>query len=546
MRFLESGRPIERELAGGGSHFYALALEKGQFLDAVVDQRGIDVVIRIFAPDGGRLAEIDSPNGTQGLEPVQLEANVPGTYRIEVRSLEANAPAGRYEIRINEILSTGAHAARLAEDRKRREVVVAWLRANALPLDTVEPGHGIEDLQPLENVFRDVRIVGLGEETHGTSEFFRFKHRLLEFLVREMGFRVLVMEAGYAACQGVNDYVAGRTDDGAGALAGLGFAGLNTKEIQAMLDWVRAYNAGVGEGRKVEFAGIDIQRNDAGKEKLLAFLRRVAPERVVETEAFFGVNLEELNMAATSPHERKFRDAMEKIAGLKTRYNDLIGFLESNGTRLTEKTSPAEFGRMREYARVIVQYLDAYGRSDGSLDAARDRHMADNFRRLVEREPAGTRFVLWAHNGHVSVSAGGALGGRLRQWYGNAYYALGFSFNHGAFQAHELYPKDPARRMLKSFRAGPAPGNTVDGALAECGIGRFLVDFRSTQKNAVVDEWLSTPHPMRSIGSLYAENMARTCFDPVIPGREFDGLVFLDATTRARPNPSVKNVEPVE
>src|SRR6185369_15477683 len=29
--------------------------------------------------------------------------------------------------------------------------------------------------------------------------------------------------------------------------------------------------------------------------------------------------------------------------------------------------------------------------------------MADNFRRLVMREPVGTRFVLWAHNFHIST-----------------------------------------------------------------------------------------------------------------------------------------------
>jgi len=29
--------------------------------------------------------------------------------------------------------------------------------------------------------------------------------------------------------------------------------------------------------------------------------------------------------------------------------------------------------------------------------------MEDNFRRLVMREPVGTRFVLWAHNFHIST-----------------------------------------------------------------------------------------------------------------------------------------------
>src|SRR5262245_44148315 len=36
---LEPGRPIERELAGGQSHYYRLALNAGQYLRLTVDQR---------------------------------------------------------------------------------------------------------------------------------------------------------------------------------------------------------------------------------------------------------------------------------------------------------------------------------------------------------------------------------------------------------------------------------------------------------------------------------------------------------------------------
>ena len=41
----------------------------------------------------------------------------------------------------------------------------------------------------------DAHIVSLGEATHGTAEFFRMKHRLVEFLASEMGFTVFAIEA---------------------------------------------------------------------------------------------------------------------------------------------------------------------------------------------------------------------------------------------------------------------------------------------------------------------------------------------------------------
>src|SRR5215470_15151941 len=47
---LEPGKPIERELTGGQSHSYQIAMASGQYMHLVVDQRGIDVVVALFTP----------------------------------------------------------------------------------------------------------------------------------------------------------------------------------------------------------------------------------------------------------------------------------------------------------------------------------------------------------------------------------------------------------------------------------------------------------------------------------------------------------------
>jgi CHAT domain-containing protein/Flp pilus assembly protein TadD len=99
---LEPGRPVERELAGGGSHSYQIVFTSNQFFRVVVDQRGIDVVVILFGVDGKQLNEVDSPNGTQGPEILSAIAETTGKYRLEVRSLEKDAPAGHYQVNIEE------------------------------------------------------------------------------------------------------------------------------------------------------------------------------------------------------------------------------------------------------------------------------------------------------------------------------------------------------------------------------------------------------------------------------------------------------------
>ena len=87
---------------------------------------------------------------------------------------------------------------------------IAWVRANAMPLASVEAGHGFADLEPLRHIIGDARIVSLGEATHGTREFFQLKHRLLEFCVSELGFTIFGIEASYPECLRINDYVLAR------------------------------------------------------------------------------------------------------------------------------------------------------------------------------------------------------------------------------------------------------------------------------------------------------------------------------------------------
>jgi len=62
-RPLDPGKPIERKLAAGESQAYEVRLTKGQFMRATFDQRGIDVVIDVFGPTGGKIASVDGPTG---------------------------------------------------------------------------------------------------------------------------------------------------------------------------------------------------------------------------------------------------------------------------------------------------------------------------------------------------------------------------------------------------------------------------------------------------------------------------------------------------
>jgi len=116
IRPLESGKEIERELAGGATHLYSINLAAGQFVRVVVEQRGVDVVATLIEPGGKKIVEMDSLNRKEGPETVMAIVEVTGNYRLEVRSPDKDAAAGKYVARLQEVRSaTEADRKNIAE-----------------------------------------------------------------------------------------------------------------------------------------------------------------------------------------------------------------------------------------------------------------------------------------------------------------------------------------------------------------------------------------------------------------------------------------------
>src|SRR5215472_10824586 len=115
--------------------------------------------------------------------------------------------------------------------RAQDTAVTRWIRANAVPLTTVEARNGFADMQPLRRLIGNARIVSLGEATHGSREFFQLKHRMLEFLTTQMGFTIFSIEANMPEAYRLNDYVLNGKGDPAELLRGMYFWTWNTQEV---------------------------------------------------------------------------------------------------------------------------------------------------------------------------------------------------------------------------------------------------------------------------------------------------------------------------
>src|SRR5262249_14086245 len=128
---LEGGPGQERELAGGEVHVYRFRLAARQFVRLTVDQRGIDVAVRLLDTAGREISTVDGAPGERGQEQLELVAETAGVYRAEVRPFKADAKRGRYLARI--AVQRRARAADRADAKAERAFWAAKALAGRAP-----------------------------------------------------------------------------------------------------------------------------------------------------------------------------------------------------------------------------------------------------------------------------------------------------------------------------------------------------------------------------------------------------------------------------
>jgi CubicO group peptidase (beta-lactamase class C family) len=98
--FLKIGKITKSEIEPPDVHRYKVDLKRNDFCALVVQQKGIDLMIRLIGPDGDILRDFDSPNGRWGAEFVSHFAEAGGIYTVEIRPLNEDRSKGQYSLEL--------------------------------------------------------------------------------------------------------------------------------------------------------------------------------------------------------------------------------------------------------------------------------------------------------------------------------------------------------------------------------------------------------------------------------------------------------------
>ncbi|WP_326613687.1 erythromycin esterase family protein [Streptomyces scopuliridis] len=384
--------------------------------------------------------------------------------------------------------------------------VVAAIDRVAHPLRTTEPYGDTADLRPLDKMIRDAKVVGLGEATHSSREFFTMKHRVLRHLVERKGFRTFGLEASWSTGLRLNDYVLHGKGDPRRIMRDEfqdTYLWWNNTEYLELIEWMRGYNR-LHPRDPLRFMGDDFAY--AGPELyglVTGYVAKTRPELLARfTELYRGL-----------PPTTSADAYMKRYLTLPLAEREEMAARTGRALELLRR-QPAGTGAQKEayawavrHATAIDQTARGYAfdfEDQERLAAAmryRDGLMADNV--AWWQRQTGDKVLLSAHNAHVSYVTSDPLnypkmqGAFLRDRLGADYVSVGFTFDRGSFNA--TAPDGP----IRVFTVGPAGAGSNEALLDRVRHRDYFLDIRTAP--AVARNWLDTARPTRSIGTAYPE-----------------------------------------
>jgi erythromycin esterase len=407
------------------------------------------------------------------------------------------------------------------------------LNSVALPLSGSSPQQGDaignSDLALLDDL-DEARLVGLGEATHGTLEFFEMKHRIFKYLVEKHGFKAFAFECDYGESIFFDRYVSGGPGDIDELMTTrMHFWTWRTVEVRALLEWMRSYNAGKADAEKIHYIGVDCQFKTYQATLLRQYLGPIASSLLSEIDPLLS------EMEGVQDSEYK---TMEEAAfnSFKQGLEDFYQALTAKEIELVPLSSKFEFELARQLVRSLLQvHTHKYAYNKLNDYSKRDLYMAENTLWVLDLLGGSSRITLWAHNGHVAnnpaYSGGGSQGSYLRATLGDQYKIIGFGFSKGSFSAIGQNPTTQQYEGLKTHTITVEPKHgSVNELFHAAKEKNFLLRLDRLEATSPLKTWLAPSRYFLSIGAVFNGVPDNYYYlTPLL--QHFDILVYFDTTS---------------
>lgn len=374
------------------------------------------------------------------------------------------------------------------EPRGRLKIMVFAVCLLALEMNPIKiTGNDFRDLDVIGQAIETANIVEIGEATHGASEFYRLKLRLVKFLHEKRGFNILAIESG---------------------MIETGLAALRRLELSAE-DWMMTTVSAAM--RWQEMQSLFTYLKDRPKLRVIGIDPQLTATEVLDYASDVVVKdnpelASQIRKRLGEPYTYRLLQHSD-TEGYARAESSYLDWLRATSAKLEmDPPSPGQENAKNILQRGLAGLMEYWeGASRQTLIErfqTRDRIMAAHLLDQIGQEKA----IVWAHNGHIGQGLGyRIMGDYLREQRKGKVYSLGLFGKSGEWREHMSGEVKPW-------------GASADGLEATLKTSKEAA-FRSTK---------SLTNPLKAFEP---ENGGMITF---VPANRFHGLIVVEKLTPAQ------------
>lgn len=370
-------------------------------------------------------------------------------------------------------------------------------------------------LQEVESITvpENVKIVGLGEATHGNSELQTLKKDVFQAMVEQEDCRIFAIEGDFGGSAKVNEYIAGGDGTAEEAAAEIGFAIYRTEEMADLIEWMREYNSTAVAEEQLKFYGFDMQRYDNSKEYLFRYLEQVDGALAEEYKPL----LADLN------DDTVYSQDQQKVTAALSYVEKLMNTMDSSKESYIGMTGESEYQFALQCAQCIKENATLQSAGTG-YSQLRDEYMKNKVDWILEHEGNQMIFIT-GHSGHIEkTSASGytSMGNRLSEAYGDAYFAIGTDILETQVNVTTSNGED----MVISLNNE----NSLTVQFKEVEENISYLDMTQVPKDSELGHIISRKNQMLSVGAEFnswQKSLKQFYTLKMIPNEAYDGLIVI-------------------
>jgi erythromycin esterase len=395
-------------------------------------------------------------------------------------------------------------------------------------------------LDPLIERIGDSHFVLLGEASHGTAEYYTWRARISERLIREKGFSFIAVEGDWPDCYRVNRYIKGHEDGGTDAHEVLhAFERWPTwmwanEEIAELAEGLRQHNALLADEKKVGFYGLDVYSLWDSLYQVMGYLHRMDPSalegaihQVYRCFEPYGEDVQRYARATVLVPTSCEKEVIELLRQLRERALDYRRD-DPEGYFVVEQNATVLKNAEAYYRAMIHPGPESWN--------IRDQHMVQTLERLMRHHGAGAKAIVWEHNTHIGdarytdmADEGMVNVGQLvrERHVDQGVVLVGFGCGQGSVIAGSAWDAPMQRMRVPEARVG-----SWENVLRQASDSRQLLIFAPEEKEPTMLQ----PRGHRAIGVVYHpayEHLGN--YVPTVLPRRYDAFLFFPETHALHP-----------